>query len=219
MYNVIFNSGFIGFLIWVLLFAVSTAALAIAIRCVWSLRKKAFVTVTFKEKLISLLKQGMWQEAFDYSKKYSALAATIVQEELLIAHEKGQKERLELGETILDRRVKYILRLLNSLSMCANIAPMLGLLGTVTGMVDAFMGLGTAMGPEKASILAIAISQALYTTAAGLLVAIPAIASVVFFRNMLEKRIELVSDLLENVLKHLPEPERKAFSNADTIKL
>ena len=142
-----------------------------------------------------------------------------MQEELLIAHEKGQKERQELGETILDRRVKYILRLLNSLSMCANIAPMLGLLGTVTGMVDAFMGLGTAMGPEKASILAIAISQALYTTAAGLLVAIPAIASVVFFRNMLEKRIELVSDLLENVLKHLPEPERKAFSNADTTKL
>jgi len=204
MMNIVFNSGFIGFLIWVLLFAVSTAALAIAIRCVWSLRKKAFVTVTFKEKLISLLKQGMWQEAFDYSKKYSALAATIVQEELLIAHEKGQKERQELGETILDRRVKSILRLLNSLSMCANIAPMLGLLGTVTGMVDAFMGLGTAMGPEKASILAIAISQALYT---------------VFFRNMLEKRIELVSDLLENVLKHLPEPERKAFSNADTTKL
>lgn len=36
MTNVIFNSGFIGFLIWVLLFAVNTAALAIAIRCVWS---------------------------------------------------------------------------------------------------------------------------------------------------------------------------------------
>ena len=38
MTNVIFNSGFIGFLIWGLLFAVSTAALAIAIRCVWVLR-------------------------------------------------------------------------------------------------------------------------------------------------------------------------------------
>ena len=39
MYDVIFNSGLIGFLIWMLLFVVSTAALAIAIRRAWSLRK------------------------------------------------------------------------------------------------------------------------------------------------------------------------------------
>jgi biopolymer transport protein ExbB len=85
---------------------------------------------------------------------------------------------------------------------------MLGLLGTVTGMVDAFMGLGTAIGPEKASILAIAISQALYTTAAGLLVAIPAIVFSVMFRNILERRIELVSDVLDDLLKYIPQPEQ-----------
>jgi|GEM_PF-5145016 len=54
MSNVIFNSGFIGFLIWLLLFAVSTAELAIAIRCAWSLRKPLFATAAFKEKLIPL---------------------------------------------------------------------------------------------------------------------------------------------------------------------
>ena len=219
MYQVIFNSGFIGFLIWLLLFAVSTAALAIAIRCAWSLRPSLFATAAFREKLIPLLKQGDWQGAFDYCEAHSNLAAKIVNEVLLIAHEKGGKERQELVAEMLDRRGKTILRQINSLSMCANIAPMLGLLGTVTGMVDAFMGLGTAMGPEKASVLAISISQALYTTAAGLLVAIPAIACTVFFRNTLEKRVELVTDLLENALKRLPEPERKTFSNTDTTKL
>ena len=55
MTNVIFNSGFIGFLIWVLLFAVSTAALQIAIRCVWVLRKSIFATAEFEEKLIPFL--------------------------------------------------------------------------------------------------------------------------------------------------------------------
>ena len=55
MTNVIFNSGFIGFLIWVLLFAVSTAALAIAIRCMWVLRKSIFATAEFEEKLIPFL--------------------------------------------------------------------------------------------------------------------------------------------------------------------
>ena len=49
MTNVIFNSGFIGFLVWVLLFAVSTAALAIAIRCVWGLHKTIFAMAEFKE--------------------------------------------------------------------------------------------------------------------------------------------------------------------------
>jgi len=58
LYQLIFNSGVIGFLIWVLLFAVSTAALAIAIRCAWSLRKGLFATTTFKKKLIPLLTQG-----------------------------------------------------------------------------------------------------------------------------------------------------------------
>ena len=133
----------------------------------------------------------------------------------------NDKERQELVSELLDRRVRAILRQFNTLSMCANIAPMLGLLGTVTGMVDAFMGLGTAMGPEKASILAISISQALYTTAAGLLVAIPAIACTVFFRNTLEKRVEQVTTLLEQFLKHLPAPEqeRPVFSNTETAKL
>lgn len=42
MTNVIFNSGFLGFLIWLLLFAVSTTALAIGIRCAWNLRKALF---------------------------------------------------------------------------------------------------------------------------------------------------------------------------------
>ena len=55
MTNVIFNSGFIGFLIWVLLFAVSTAALQIAIRCVWVLHKTIFAMAEFKEKLIPFL--------------------------------------------------------------------------------------------------------------------------------------------------------------------
>ena len=158
----IYATMLIGFLIWLLLFAASTAALAITIRCIWILRKSLFVSSEFKEKLIPLLKNGDWQNAFEFCEHGHALVCTIAGEVLLAAHEKNDKERQELVSELLDRRVRAILRQFNTLSMCANIAPMLGLLGTVTGMVDAFMGLGTAMGPEKASILAISISQALY---------------------------------------------------------
>ena len=71
----------IGFLIWLLLFAVSMAALAIAIRCAWSLRKSLYATAAFKEKLIPLLKQGDWQGAFDYCEAHSTLAAKIINED------------------------------------------------------------------------------------------------------------------------------------------
>ena len=43
LYQVIFNSGLIGFIIWLLLFAVSTATLALIIRCAWSLREAVFL--------------------------------------------------------------------------------------------------------------------------------------------------------------------------------
>ena len=118
MINIIFNSGFIGFLIWLALFAVSTAALAIAIRCAWSLRAPLFATREFKEKLLPLLQNGEWQGAFDYCSNHSSLAATIVGEVLQIAHEGDEKARQELVLSSLDRRVKMIMRRISSLSSC-----------------------------------------------------------------------------------------------------
>ena len=206
MSQVIFNSGLIGFIIWLLLFSVSTAALALILRCAWSLRKVFFSTSVFEQQLKQYLDQQNWQGAFDYCQKFpSMLGAAVISEILLSAETKDSAGCQDAASAVIDRRVRNVLRQISSLSMCANIAPMLGLLGTVTGMVDAFTGLGTAMGPEKASILAIAISQALYTTAAGLLAAIPAITFSVIFRNQLEKRIEAVTDLSNFALDKVAE--------------
>ena len=133
------------------------------------------------------------------------ILAHIIAPILLSAHQTNTQKRQEQAMEIMNKNVREILRKMNVLATCANIAPMLGLLGTVTGMVDAFMGLGTAMGPEKASVLAISISQALYTTAAGLLIAVPAIVLGVYFRNQLERRLENVKEAVEEVLEKLPE--------------
>ncbi|MBN2643061.1 MAG: MotA/TolQ/ExbB proton channel family protein [Victivallales bacterium] len=220
MTNIIFNSGLMGLLIWVLLFAVSTAALAIAIRCAWLLRSRLFFNSKLQGELTPLLTQGNWQRAFELCENAFSLAGRIFKAILLVAHEKSLAERQEIVGSMIDRQVKATLRSINTLAMCGNIAPMLGLLGTVTGMVDAFMGLGTALGPEKASILAISISQALYTTAAGLLVAVPPFRSTVIFRNLLEKRIETVTDTLDHSLPLIPVPDpHLVYSNTVTTKL
>ena len=203
-YDVVFGSGFIGILIWALLFATSTAALAITIRAVWSLRKSRFISAGFTEQILPMVESKDYQGAYNLCAKSPVLAKKVVREVLLVAHLKDKAARQELAAALLDKEVRSILRQINSISMCGNIAPMLGLLGTVTGMVDAFLGLGTAMGPEKASVLAISISQALYTTAAGLLIAVPAIVLVLIFRNILEKCVETVTEAVEKILDAIP---------------
>jgi biopolymer transport protein ExbB len=87
------------------------------------------------------------------------------------------------------------------LAVVGNLAPMLGLLGTVQGMILAFSNL--AGGTPDVGMLAMNISQALYTTAAGLVIAVPCVAAFYAFRNtastivlkMEAMTMELIKDL------------------------
>ena len=77
-YDVVFGSGMIGILIWGLLFATSTAALAITIRAVWSLRKSRFLTLGFTEQILPLVESKNYQEAYNACVGSPALAKKIV---------------------------------------------------------------------------------------------------------------------------------------------
>ena len=83
---------------------------------------------------------------------------------------------------------------LHILGIIAHVAPMLGLLGTVTGMIDAFKDL-SKFGAGDPTIVADSISKALITTAAGLSIAIPAL--VVY--NLLNKRIEEIEEEIDKI--------------------
>lgn len=85
------------------------------------------------------------------------------------------------------------------LELVAMIAPLLGLLGTVLGMIQSFQELELAEGSANASVLAGGIWQALLTTAAGLVVAIPAAAGAV----LLSARVESAAQLIESAVGQL----------------
>lgn len=87
------------------------------------------------------------------------------------------------------------------LNTMATVAPMLGLLGTVSGMVKAFANVG-AMGMQ-ASALAANIAEALITTYAGLVVAIPTMMLFFYFRNLVNDRMVLVQDAIAEVIMEL----------------
>jgi biopolymer transport protein ExbB len=82
-----------------------------------------------------------------------------------------------------------LLRKIDYLSVIGNIAPMIGLLGTVIGMIFAFQEVANTQGAARAAELASGIYQALVSTVGGLIVAIPSLAAFAVFRNRVDQVI------------------------------
>lgn len=98
-----------------------------------------------------------------------------------------------------NEEVAHMTRFLRVLEVIAMVSPLLGLLGTVLGMIQSFQELELAQGSANASVLAGGIWQALLTTAAGLIVAIPAAIAA----NLLAARVESAGHLIENTIGRL----------------
>jgi len=87
------------------------------------------------------------------------------------------------------------------LSLIANVAPMMGLLGTVSGMVLAFNKIASTGGNASPAELADGISQALLTTLFGLVVAIPVTGSFAYLRNNLIRSVIEVGAIVEDMFE------------------
>jgi biopolymer transport protein ExbB len=117
---------------------------------------------------------------------------------------------IDTGERVTNGLRRY-LRLLNGI---ATISPLLGLLGTVLGMIKAFNAIATASAMGRPELLAAGIGQALLTTAAGLSVAIPALIAYLFFVGRVDRLIMDIDALGQQVVGLLASDgwERQAAS-------
>ena len=99
-----------------------------------------------------------------------------------------------------DERINYYSSNLNSLQVIATIAPLLGLLGTVFGMIEAFQQMEMAGKNVDPSVLSGGIWEALLTTAVGLSVAIPIVVFESYFRNIVENFKNNIESAVTKVL-------------------
>jgi biopolymer transport protein ExbB len=129
---------------------------------------------------------------------------SVVAEVFAAAVRKWDRPSVEVEQAIIDagervtNGLRRYLRLFNGIS---TISPLLGLLGTVLGMIQAFNAIAAApdaMG--RPELLASGIGQALLTTAAGLLVAIPALTAYLFFVGRVDKLIVEIDSLSQQVV-------------------
>ena len=183
-----------GWPIWPLIFA-SIIALAIIGERFWSLRHEIVAPSDLLPEVQKLLNQGaIKKDVIAKIKEHSLLgeifASALINSNTSAAHIKEAIE--ESGRGVNYKLEKY----LSTLGTIAAVAPLLGLLGTVIGMVDLFSSF-TNSGHDVA-VFARGISVALYNTAAGIVVAVPAMIFYRFFRSKVD---DLIFDMEQQALK------------------
>ena len=163
-----------GPIMWPILLC-SAIAFAVVIERLLQLRREQIDTKTFMEQISKSLKRNKIMEALELCERTKGPVANILRAGIL----KHDRPRSEVREAIEDAAIHEVPRLeknLPVLATVAHIAPLLGLLGTVTGMVAAFQvieGRASSLSPVNPGDLAGGIWEALLTTVFGLCVAIP----------------------------------------------
>ena len=184
-----------GFIMWPILLC-SIVSLAIAAERFWSLQSKRvtpknLVAQVWQWDKVGHLDAKRVQDLRKASPLGRILAAGLV-------NRRHEREIMKESIEEVGRHVAHELeRFLNTLGTIASITPLLGLLGTVIGMIKVFAVI-TAQGVGDPAVLASGISEALITTAAGLTVAIPSLMFYRFFRGRVD---ELVISMEQEAIK------------------
>lgn len=179
-----------GWMMWPIILA-SIAAMAIVGERFWSLKKERVVPGNLMPSVQQWLnKREVGANHIAFLRESSPLGRVLAAG---LSHREQGRERLKEAMEDAGRHVAPELeRYVNSLGTIAAIAPFMGLLGTVLGMIQMFAGVGM-QGIGDPALVANGIAQALVTTAAGLMVAIPSLMFYRYFRarvNMLMIEME-----------------------------
>ncbi len=187
-----------GIIMWPILLC-SVLGLAVIIDRYIVLRKAKINIPAFMVRIRGLLKKGDVSGAVSYCMEEKSPVANIIRKGLKkykLGHERV-KEAIENAGT---QEVAKLEKGLSVLATVAGIAPLLGFLGTVTGMISAFMRIEDLAGAANPSDLAGGIWEALVTTAFGLMVGIPALAFYNYFLNKVKKLVQDMETVANDVV-------------------
>ena len=189
-----------GPILWVLVI-ISIGAFAVVLeRIVFFARNEKNVGSNFRNEILSLVANKKIDEAIALCDTKKSCVASAVKKFLQKAPRGIDVQDYEfiLKEITIKETSPYESRL-NLLASVISISPMLGLLGTVTGMIRAFTNI-SKYGTGDAAIVADGIAEALLTTAAGLMIAIPVIVVYNYLNRRLEKMENEIDDVVTNII-------------------
>lgn len=186
-YRIVTGGGVLGIILWLALGASSVAGFALIVDSFITIQQKKIVPDELVGRVRDAMEQGDVLKALKHCEQEPGPLSSILSAGFSNVQEGFEAIQEAVGISA-DLESEKLLQRVTYLNVVANLAPMLGLLGTVQGMIFAFATLGTqSAGAAQQSMLAVNIAQALYTTAAGLMAAVPALAFFYFFRNRATK--------------------------------
>lgn len=173
-----------GLLMWPIL-GISVASIAIFVERLIVYRRNEVNTAEFLRGIVSLVRRGRFAEALERCEEAHGPVAQVAH--AAVQHHSLAREEMKefLGE-VAQLQVPRLEQHLVGLSTIGYLAPLLGLLGTVTGMISVFIEVQNGAGTATAADLAGGVWEAMLTTAAGLVVAIPTYAGYNYLASRLQ---------------------------------
>jgi len=183
-----------GWPVWLLIIT-SVYGLAIILERAWSLRSSSIAPKNLSKEVFAMIQQGtIKKQSLDEISLSSPLG------EILATAIRNQGNSLEVLKDAIDETGENVAfkleKNINSLGTISTVAPLLGLFGTIVGMVELFSSF-TSSGHDVA-VFARGISVALYNTAGGIVVAVPAMIAYRYYRSKVD---HLLNDMEQQALK------------------
>ncbi len=196
IWSTVSSGGIIGFII----IGVSVIAMALIIDSLLRVRKSKMIP----SELLPKIEKSIKSKDYDAASRLcegdtfltTVIKAGLSQQSSVLGYYDMQNAMQEESE----RYISKLLRRIDYISFIGSATPMLGLLGTVTGMIKAFNQIALTEGSAKASELAGGISEALITTCLGLIVAIPAMFFVTFLRNRIDGYVAEAEPIVDHIM-------------------
>ncbi len=186
-----------GPVMFVILFALILGVVTIIERVIYIQFKNRIDSELFVNKIAELIRSGNINRAIDYCNISDAALPNIAKAGLQEINNSPASIQNAMELTAM-KEIPKLEKRTHYLSMIANVATLLGLLGTIFGLISSFAAVAHADAAEKATLLTSGISIAMNTTAFGIIVAIPCLVG---FTYITEKTNELIDEINENVAR------------------
>ena len=190
---------------------ISLAMVALVTMNILAIRRSVLVPEELVREVVKLLDEQKNKEAYLAAKNDESLLGRMLSTGMARISS-GQEKVEQAIQDVKDEETMRLQQRISYLALIGNLAPMVGLFGTVVGMIDSFQAIasgGAAPSPQK---LAEGIATALFTTEIGLSIALPALAIYEIFKNKLDRYLLELGIVTDNFVTRFFNPQQSKRS-------
>ncbi len=189
----------------VLLVSGSIVSVAVIIQCVWEVRASRILPAGTLATIKRLAGFGRWDELHEFTSTEDDTFLSRVVRAAIVSPGEDRVAVREAAEMAASEECARWFRKIEPLNVIGNLGPLLGLAGTVWGMIIAFTALGEGGGQANPGELALGISKALFHTLLGLLLAVPSLLVFGWYRTVVDRHCTRAMVEAATIVEMLPE--------------